>query len=157
MRGVTYHNISLGQGQDVVAMERLEAAQRQGHWVVLNNVHLMPRWLKSLQKRLDEFAASGASHESFRVLLSSDPSPTIPVGVLERSIKLTNDPPSGLKANLKQAFCCFSREEFAEFEPRTRGILFGLCHFHAIMLERRKFGAKVCVWVGASLGVCTLS
>merc|ERR1711998_99410 len=27
-------------------------------------------------------------------------------------------------------------------EPRTKGILFGLCYFHSIMLERKKFGAK---------------
>lgn len=141
IKGQTYHNISLGQGQDTIAMEKLETAHMQGHWVVLNNVHLMPRWLKTLQKRLDEFNQANP-HENFRVLLSSDPSPTIPIGILERSIKLTNDPPSGLKANLKQAFCCFSREEFEDFEPRTRGILFGLCHFHAIMLERKKFGAK---------------
>lgn len=53
-RGVSYHNISLGQGQDVVAMDRLEAAHRLGHWVLLNNVHLMPRWLVELEKRLDE-------------------------------------------------------------------------------------------------------
>jgi dynein heavy chain, axonemal len=69
-KGQTYHNISLGQGQDVVAMEKLENAHRQGHWVILNNVHLMPKWLKTLQKRLDEFAQT-EPHENFRVLLSS--------------------------------------------------------------------------------------
>ena len=139
--GETYFNVSLGQGQDVVAQERLEAAHRSGHWVILNNVHLMPRWLKKVEKLLDEYASSG-SHENFRVFMSSDPSNSIPIGILDRSIKLTSDPPSGLKANIKQAFCTFSREEYEELEGRTRGILFGLCHFHAVMLERRKFGAQ---------------
>jgi dynein heavy chain len=140
-RGVSYHNISLGQGQDIVAQERLDMGHRQGHWIILNNVHLMPRWLKHVEKMLDEFAVEG-SHSSFRVFMSSDPSKSIPNGILERCIKLTNDPPSGLKANLKQAFCAFSKEDYEELEPRTRGILFALCHFHAIMLERRKFGSK---------------
>ncbi|CAM9397628.1 unnamed protein product, partial [Discosporangium mesarthrocarpum] len=140
-RGTTYHDISLGQGQDVVAMERLDIGSAQGHWVVLNNLHLMPRWLPELDKRLDHYKEVG-SNATFRVMLSSDPSKQIPVGVLERCVDLTNDPPSGLRANLKQAFASISREEYEEFEPRTQGILFGLCHFHALMLERKKFGPK---------------
>ena len=139
--GSSYHNISLGQGQDVVAQERLENGHRQGHWVILNNVHLMPRWLKKVEKLMDEYALEG-SHPNFRVFLSSDPSKAIPIGILERCIKLTSDPPSGLKANLKTAFCAFSKDMYEEMEPRTKGIMFGLCHFHAIMLERKKFGAK---------------
>ncbi|KAH8076432.1 dynein light chain binding protein [Aureococcus anophagefferens] len=140
-RDVTYHNISLGQGQDIIAREKLETAHRLGHWVILNNVHLMPRWLRDVEKLLDEFQEHG-SHAAFRVFLSSDPTKTIPIGILDRSIKLTSDPPSGLKANIKQAFCTFTREDYEELEPRTRGILFGLCHFHAVMLERRKFGPQ---------------
>jgi len=140
-RGKTYFEISLGQGQDVVAAERLGDGARMGHWVMLNNVHLMPRWLASFEKLLDGYASSGC-HAAFRVFLSSDPTSSIPVGILDRSIKLTSDPPSGLRANLKQAFSAFDREDFEELEPRTRGILFGLCYFHAVMLERRKFGAQ---------------
>ena len=133
--GETYFNVSLGQGQDVVAQERLEAAHRSGHWVILNNVHLMPRWLKKVEKLLDEYASSG-SHENFRVFMSSDPSNSIPIGILDRSIKLTSDPPSELESEYKTGFCTFSREEYEELEGRTRGILFGLCHFHAVMLEK---------------------
>jgi len=140
-KGVNYHNISLGQGQDIIAGERLEVGNRQGHWIFLNNVHLMPRWLSILEKKLDEYAQQGV-HEDFRVMLSSDPSNSIPIPILDRSIKITSDPPSGLKANLKQAFACFSRELYEEVEPRTKGILFGLCQFHAVMVERKKFGAK---------------
>ncbi|CAM9840787.1 unnamed protein product, partial [Ectocarpus sp. 12 AP-2014] len=123
-RGSNYHDISLGQGQDVVAMDRLDVGSAQGHWVVLNNVHLMPKWLPALSKRLDYFKDIG-SNPKFRVMLSSDPSETIPVGILERCVKLTNDPPSGLRANLKQAFASISREDYSDLEPRTQGILFG--------------------------------
>jgi dynein heavy chain len=140
-KGVDYHNVSLGQGQDVIALERLDAGALQGHWVLLNNVHLMPRWLPVLEKRIDEYAIKG-THDDFRIMLSSDPSNAIPISILDRSIKLTSDPPSGLKPNLKQAFACFSREMYEELEPRTKGILFGLCQFHAVMVERKKFGAK---------------
>lgn len=141
IKGVDYHNISLGQGQDVIAEEKLDIGHRQGHWVFLDNVHLMPRWLHILEKKLENYALTG-THSDFRVMLSSDPSTSIPISILERSIKITSDPPSGLKANLKQAFACFSKEMYEELEPRSKGILFGLCQFHAVLVERKKFGAK---------------
>lgn len=81
-------------------------------------------------------------HPDFRVFFSSDPSNNIPIGILDRCIKITSDPPSGLKANLKQAFACFSKETFEELESRTKGILMGLIQFHAVMVERKKFGSK---------------
>jgi len=140
-KGLSYHNVSMGQGQDIVAMEKLDMGHKQGHWVLLNNVHLMPRWLVELEKKLDAFAAEG-SQERFRVFLTAEPSPNIPMGVLNRSIKLTNEPPQGLKANLKRAFCSFSPEYINEIDTKMRAILFGLCHFHAVMIERKKFGAK---------------
>lgn len=138
-RGVSYHNVSMGQGQDVFAMDRLEVAHRNGHWVILNNIHLMPRWLLALEKKLDEFALEG-SHKNFRLFLTSDPSNSIPIGVLNRCIKLTNEPPSGLKANLKRAFVSFPKEYIEEAEGKVKSILFGLCHFHAVMMERKMYG-----------------
>lgn len=103
----------------------------------------MPRWLHVLEKRLEQYSAPGNStHADFRTVLSSDPSDQIPVSILDRAIKITSDPPSGLKANLKQAVACFSADYYEELEPRTKGILFGLCQFHAVMIERKKFGAK---------------
>jgi dynein heavy chain len=139
VKNVSYHNVSMGQGQDVIAMSCLETAHRNGHWVILNNIHLMPRWLIELEKKLDEFALEG-SHEKFRLYLSSDPSNSIPIGVLSRCIKLTNEPPAGLKANLKRAFANFSREYVDDADSKFKAILYGLCHFHAIMMERKLFG-----------------
>ena len=45
------------------------------------------------------------------MFLTADPSKDIPIGILDRSIKITNEPPAGLKANLKRAFAFFSRED----------------------------------------------
>jgi len=138
-KGVSYHNISMGQGQDLMAMSCLETAHRNGHWVLLNNVHLMPKWLLELEKKLDEYSSEG-SHEKFRIFLTSDPSPSIPIGILSRCIKVTNEPPSGLKANLKRAWCSFSKDYIDESDSKTKSIVFGLCHFHSVMMERKMFG-----------------
>jgi len=135
------HRVALGQGQDVVALSRLEIAHKEGGWVVLENIHLMPRWNVELEKKLDEYAAIG-SHSDFRVFLSAEPSDAIPNGLLERSIKLTNEPPQGLKQNLKRAFASFEKDEFEFKVPKVKSILFSLCHFHSVIIERIKFGAK---------------
>jgi len=138
-KGVSYHNVSMGQGQDIVAMDKLEQAHRNGHWVILNNIHLMPKWCIELEKKLDEYALEG-SHDKYRLFLTADPSNGIPIGILNRSIKLTNEPPAGLKANLKRAFCSFPKETIDEGDGKTKSILFGLCHFHAVLMERKLFG-----------------
>jgi len=135
------HQIALGQGQDVVAHQKLDMANKEGHWVMLQNVHLMPDFLIELEKKLALFAVEG-SDPQFRLFLTSDPSNSIPIGLLERSIKLTNEPPAGLRANLLRAFRFFPKEEFEEKDTKVKTILFSLCYFHSMMLERRKFGSK---------------
>ena len=89
-----------------MANAKLDMAHKEGHWVMLQNVHLMPDFLLELEKRLSLFALEG-SDPSFRLFLTSDPSNAIPIGLLEKSIKLTNEPPAGLKANLLRAFTFF--------------------------------------------------
>ncbi|CAE7514107.1 ODA4 [Symbiodinium pilosum] len=107
---------------------------------MLQNIHLMPSWCATLEKKLDAFAVENSS-PYFRLFLSADPSVNIPIGLLERSIKLTNEPPQGLQANLRRSFALFNREEFDERDSKIKSILFALCHFHSLMLERKKFGA----------------
>ena len=135
------HPISLGQGQDVIANAKLDLAHKEGHWVLLQNVHLMPRYLKSLEDRLAVYAAE-QSDPNFRLILTSEANPEIPIGLLEKSIKITNEPPQGMKNNLKRAFTFFDRGEFEDKDNKVKTILFALCYFHGMMLERRKFGSK---------------
>ena len=137
--GSNYWNVAMGQGQDVVAMAKLDIGHREGHWVMLQNIHLMPKWCVELEKKLDVFAVEN-SHPNFRLFLSADPSKGIPIGILERSIKLTNEPPQGMLANLRRSFALFPKEDFEDKDAKVKSILFALCHFHSLMLERKKFG-----------------
>uniref|UniRef100_A0A803VXV6 Dynein axonemal heavy chain 17 n=1 Tax=Ficedula albicollis TaxID=59894 RepID=A0A803VXV6_FICAL len=141
------HNISLGQGQEVVAEQALDLAAKEGHWVILQNIHLVAKWLSSLEQRLEQL--SEGSQQDFRVFLSAEPAPCpgsrpIPQGILENSLKITSEAPSGVHANLHRALDNFSQDtlEMCSQEKEFRSILFALCYFHAVAAERRKFGPQ---------------
>ncbi len=143
-----FHNVSLGQGQEVVAEGAMELAAKEGHWVILQNIHLVKSWLSSLEKKIEEY--SEGSHANYRLFLSAEPAPTpeqhiIPQSILEASIKITNEPPTGMQANLHKAFDNFDQDtlEMCSKEAEFKSILFSLCYFHAVVAERRKFGPQV--------------
>lgn len=69
-----FHNVSLGQGQETVAELAMDEASKKGHWVVLQNIHLVKKWLPSLEKKL-EVAAEG-SHPDYRIFMSAEPAST---------------------------------------------------------------------------------
>ncbi len=61
--------------QASLAVDAITTARSQGHWVLLNNVHLMPEWLPSLVKLLDSLnALPSLPHKDFRLIMSSEPS-----------------------------------------------------------------------------------
>ncbi|KAK7573934.1 hypothetical protein V9T40_011125 [Parthenolecanium corni] len=142
-----FHSVSLGQGQEVVAEEALDVAAKSGHWVILQNIHLVRKWLPTLEKKL-EALSEGASSD-FRVFMSAEPASSaaghiIPQGILESSIKITNEPPTGMQANLHKALDNFNQDtlEMSSKEAEFKAILFSLCYFHAVVAERRKFGPQ---------------
>ncbi|XP_057356823.1 dynein axonemal heavy chain 9 isoform X5 [Manis pentadactyla] len=142
-----FHNVSLGQGQEAVAEAALDLAARKGHWVILQNIHLVAKWLSTLEKKLEEYSEN--SHPEFRVFISAEPAPSpeghiIPQGILENSIKITNEPPTGMHANLHKALDNFTQDtlEMCSRETEFKSILFALCYFHGVVAERRKFGPQ---------------
>jgi len=71
------------------------------------------------------------------------PSNNFPIPVLQNGIKITNEPPKGMKANLKRTFLDMKDEEFEGCSKgRTyKKCVFAVAFFNAMILERRKFGA----------------
>ncbi|VDN12624.1 unnamed protein product [Dibothriocephalus latus] len=136
-----------GSSQEAIAEATMELAAREGHWVVLQNIHLVAKWLPTLEKRLEEYGSTG--HADYRVFISAEPASSpehhiIPQGILENAIKITNEPPTGMQANLHKALNNFSQAtlEMCSRENEFKTILFALCYFHAVICERRKFGPQ---------------
>ncbi|CAH8601294.1 unnamed protein product [Schistosoma mattheei] len=137
------HIVSLGQGQGPKAEKLIHEACKLGDWVFLQNCHLAASWMIRLEEIVKQLAENPKStHTDFRLYLSSMPSKSFPISVLQNSVKVTNEPPKGLKANLIRALNDISMESFNTHVLRNdwRKLVFGICFFHSIILERKKFG-----------------
>ncbi|EDV29711.1 uncharacterized protein TRIADDRAFT_18356 [Trichoplax adhaerens] len=136
-------SISLGQGQGPIAEKMILSAMRSGNWVFLQNCHLAESWMPSLENIIKTFTLPDTHiHEEFRFFLSSMPTKAFPVTILQNSIKVTNELPKGLRSNLRRSFAEIDPVSFNEHLLGTvwRKLVFGLCFFHAVILERKKFG-----------------
>ncbi|XP_055873384.1 dynein axonemal heavy chain 6-like isoform X2 [Biomphalaria glabrata] len=136
-------SISLGQGQGPVAEKMIFSAIKNGDWIFLQNCHLAASWMLSMETIVKDIAEKPSDiHKDFRLFLSSMPAKHFPVSVLQNSVKVTNEPPKGIRANLRRAFAEITASFFEEhvLGMDWRRIIFGICFFHAIILERKKFG-----------------
>jgi len=93
--------LSLGQGQEGMAMQLLDTAISRGMWLLLQNCHLLAAWLPELEKELEKLSKP---HPDFRLWVTTDPIPSFPIGILQRSLKVVTEPPNGLKLNMRNTF-----------------------------------------------------
>ncbi|PNF42619.1 hypothetical protein B7P43_G01295 [Cryptotermes secundus] len=136
-------SISLGQEQGLLAEKMISLGTVKGEWVFLQNCHLATSWMHSMEKIIQKLSESPEKvHPDFRLYLSAMPSKAFPISILQNSIKVTNESPKGLRANLKQAFLQLTTDIFEDHPlgPQWRKMVFGMCFFHAVIQERKKFG-----------------
>jgi len=132
--------VSLGQGQGEKAEALVNDAQSVGSWVLLQNCHLATSWMPKLEQLVDQFDPDKMT-KSFRLWLTSMPSPSFPVAVLQIGVKMTNEPPKGLRANLTRAYFSFKEDDLSHGKQKEfKVLLFSECLFHGIIQERRRYG-----------------
>ncbi|CAF3406660.1 unnamed protein product [Rotaria socialis] len=140
--------ISLGQGQGPKVEEVLsKALTLKGRWIFLHNCHLSASFMPRLRVLVNNFSKPGLELDSqFRLFLSTKPDAHFPLELLQLGLKMTIEWPVGLKSSLLQTFgpTGIVNEKVYENEtlgPNWRRLVFNLAFFHAVIHERKKFGA----------------
>jgi dynein heavy chain len=139
--GNKLESISLGQGQGPKAAKMIERARETGGWVLLCNCHLSVSWLPELE-RICEQMNPEETDSMYRLWLTSMPTKQFPPLLLQNGVKMTNEPPKGLRANvLGSMMKCDDRmlSDCKQPEAYAR-LVYGFCFFHAVCQDRRKFG-----------------
>ncbi|NWI34931.1 DYH10 protein, partial [Sula dactylatra] len=130
--------LAMGQGQEKIALQMLENAVDHGEWLMLQNCHLLVRWLISLEKALEKITKP---HPDFRLWLTTDPAKGFPIGILQKSLKVLCKPPNGLKLNMRATYFRIPQEALEQCpHPAFKSLVYVLAFFHAVVQERRKFG-----------------
>lgn len=136
-------NVAMGSDESVASADKaITSAAANGSWVLIKNVHLAPQWLQSLEKRLSALKP----HHDFRLFLSMESSPKIPVNLLQASRTLVYEQPAGMRANMKDTLTVLS--DRGTRTPVEKGRLYLLlCFLHAVLQERLRY-APTLGWKG---------
>jgi dynein heavy chain len=99
-------------------------------------------FLKELEKSMDQLdMKKHETHENFRLWLSSSPHPKFPISILQKCIKVTTEPPKGVKANMFRMYSNMAPDKYARVQNKGyyKKLVFSLCWFHALIIERKRF------------------
>jgi dynein heavy chain 1 len=140
---VTCANVAMGSNESLTSADKaISSAAANGTWVLVKNVHLAPQWLQSLEKRLNSLNP----HRDFRLFLSMESTPKIPVNLLRASRVLMYEQPAGIRANMKDSLSVLASR--ASKAPVEKARLYFLLSFlHAVLQERLRY-APTLGWKG---------
>jgi dynein heavy chain len=132
-------SISMGQGQEPAARKLIQNGTASGSWVMLQNCHLGLKFMVEIEQtilKMDETV-----NPAFRLWITCEPHKRFPIGLLQLSIKVTNEAPSGIRAGLKASYAWLNQDVLDTVsQPQWKSMLFALCFMHTVVQERRKFG-----------------
>ena len=105
------------------ATKAINAATKAGRWVMLKNVHLAPQWLVQLEKKLHSLTP----HANFRLFLTMEINPKLPVNLLRAGRVFVFEPSAGVKPNLQRTFATVPATRMNKVYPYTYMYVLACC------------------------------
>ena len=135
--------VSMGEGQEPVALRAINSATVEGMWVMLQNCHLGLPFMEGLEDLLGKIRVAETTLPDFRLFITCEPNPKFPIGLLQLAVKVTCQPPSGLRAGLMRSYTVIVDQDRLERveTAQWRVLVYALCFQHSVVQERRKYGA----------------
>ncbi|RLN48678.1 hypothetical protein BBJ28_00009539 [Nothophytophthora sp. Chile5] len=133
-----YNSVSMGSSEGFDAAEKgLNTALKNGSWLLLRNVHLCPSWLVSVEKKL--YNARESVHPNFRLFLTSEINPNLPVNLVRMCDMFVFEPPSGMKLSMVRSLDTVAAERMNRSPAERARLYLLLAWFHALVHERLRY------------------
>lgn len=130
------HLVSIAMGSiesEASADQAISDCSRTGRTMLLRNAHLSPGWLQQLDKRLHSLTPQ----QGFRLFISLEISPQIPVNLLRQGRTLVFEPAPGIKASMLEAVNQIALHRGGPTEKTRLQVI--VAFLHAVVLERLCF------------------
>ncbi|KAJ3389103.1 hypothetical protein HDU92_001163 [Lobulomyces angularis] len=134
--GINVTSVAMGSAEGFgLAETAISAAVKRGNWVLLKNVHLAPAWLTQLEKRLHSLKPD----KKFRLLLTMETNPKVPISLISQSRVLMFEPLPGIKANMQQTLSSIPTSMYSKGPSERVRLYFLLAWLYAIIQERLRY------------------
>ncbi|XRB10259.1 dynein axonemal heavy chain [Pseudoscourfieldia marina] len=143
-------HVSMSAGNEQDCVDKILQTRGRSRWVLINNVHLSSNRFreKVLPHIIDNLIADASTDFEFRLFLITAPTDAVPASVYASSHKLVAEASYGsLQKHMNDAWTVLGADGSIQFEedgerhPRLwRRMLSAISLFHALLLERKRFG-----------------
>ena len=133
--------LALSKGQDEKARKLLQDGLKNEKWIYLANCHLSISMLPVIESEIEKIKKQSSVPEKFRIFMSSNPHEKFPVSLLQSSIKITSEPPKGIRSNMMRMYALVSFNYYNIFR----------CLNSKRQLDLNGTGRQCLVYVGSML------
>lgn len=127
--------LALGECDAKDALSLVRQASRNQQWAIIKNVHLDISFLQQLEKLVPSLQMS----DKFKLILTTEATPSFPTVLLQNATKIAYEAPPGLLNQMSRTLTMWSEDWYSKLSKPVQTSLMSLAYLHGVLQERRAF------------------